>query len=105
MRAAIYRGLEAGLAAFLGLLGELDDQDGVLGGQADQHDKADLRQDVVVQAAQIDAEDRGEQAHRHDQDDRERQRERFVLRRQHQEDEHHGEHEHEQSRYCPGCFS
>ena len=32
------------------LAGELDDQDGVLGRQADQHDEADLREDVVVHA-------------------------------------------------------
>ena len=36
----------------LGLLGELDDQDRVLGREADQHDEADLREDVVVHAAQ-----------------------------------------------------
>ena len=30
------------------VLGELDDQDGVLGGQADQHDQADLRVDIVL---------------------------------------------------------
>ena len=29
-------------------LGELDDQDGVLAGQADEHDEADLREDVDV---------------------------------------------------------
>ena len=33
-------------------LGELDDQDGVLRGQADQHDQADLREDIVFHAAQ-----------------------------------------------------
>ena len=33
------------------LLGELDDQDGVLGGQAHQRDDADLDIDVVFQAA------------------------------------------------------
>ena len=51
-------GLEAVGALLLGLAGELDDQDGVLGGQADQHDEADLRQDVVVHAAQQQAADR-----------------------------------------------
>ncbi len=39
-----------GSALVLELLGELDDQDGVLGRQADEHDKADLREDVVVHA-------------------------------------------------------
>ena len=39
-------------AALLRLPGELDDQDGVLGGKADQHDQADLHQDIVVEPAQ-----------------------------------------------------
>ena len=34
--------------------GELDDQDGVLGSEADQHDEADLRVDVDLHAAQVD---------------------------------------------------
>ena len=34
---------------------ELDDQDGVLGGERDQHDDADLGVDVVVQPDQISA--------------------------------------------------
>ena len=53
----------------------------------DEHDEADLREDVVVHALDHDAGDRGEDAHRHDQDDRDRQRPAFVLRRQHEEDE------------------
>ena len=49
-------GLRGGLVPLeavlqLALAGELDDQDGVLGRQADQHDQADLGQDVVVHAA------------------------------------------------------
>ena len=32
----------------LKLLGELDDQNRVLGGEADEHDEPDLREDVVV---------------------------------------------------------
>jgi hypothetical protein len=39
----------------LDLLGELDNQDGVLAGQADQHHQADLREDVVVHLHQPDA--------------------------------------------------
>ena len=84
---------EAIAAAILELLGEFHDQDGVLGGETDQHDEADLRQDIVVLSAQHDADDRGDQAHRHDQDDRERQRQALELRRQHQEHEHHRQHE------------
>ena len=68
------RRLDAVAALVLELLGELDDQDRVLGRQPDQHDEADLREDVVVLPAQDDADDRREQAHRHDQDDRQRQR-------------------------------
>ena len=74
-------------AAVLALAREFDDQDRVLGGEADQHDEADLGQDVDVHAAPEQAGDGGEQAHRHDQHDRERQRPALVLRRQHQEDE------------------
>ena len=46
------RGVEAVAAAVLELLGEFDDQNGVLGRKADQHDEADLREDVVVLPAQ-----------------------------------------------------
>ena len=76
-------------AALLRLAGELDDQDGVLGGEADQHDQADLDEDVVVEAAERDAEQRGEHAERHDQHDGERHDPAFVLRRQRQEHEQH----------------
>ena len=37
-----------GLALFVQLLGELDDQDRILARQADQHDQADLHEDVHV---------------------------------------------------------
>ena len=46
------------LIAILDLLGELDDQDGVLAGKPDEHDETDLREDVVVHRAQPDAADR-----------------------------------------------
>src|SRR5437870_7755939 len=72
-------GCEAVLALLLLLLGELDDEHGVLRGQPDQRDEADLRDEVVVQAPQPRAEERERQAHRCDQDDRERQRPAFVL--------------------------
>ena len=39
-----------GCARLLELLRELDDQNGVLRRQADEHDEADLREDVVVHA-------------------------------------------------------
>src|ERR1044071_8319001 len=62
------RSLAASIAPLmLELAGELDDQNGVLGGEADQHDETDLGQDVVVLAAQDHAADRRNQAHGHDQ--------------------------------------
>ena len=42
------RRLEARFALLLCLLGELDDQDGILGCEADQHDKPNLDQDVPL---------------------------------------------------------
>ena len=65
-------------AFVLFVLGEFDDQNCVLAREADQHDQADLREDVVVAAFEPDAGDGEQQAHRHDQDDRERQAETFV---------------------------
>jgi hypothetical protein len=44
-------------------LRELDDQDGVLGREADQHDEADLHVDVVVEPEQPDAEEGAEGDH------------------------------------------
>ena len=79
----------------LELARELDDQNRVLGRQADQHDEADLGEDVDVLPVQRHAEQRAQQAHRHDQDDGERQRPALVLRRQHQEDEQHRQREDE----------
>ena len=76
-------------AALLGLSRELDDQDRVLGGKADQHDEADLHQDVVVEPSDGHAEQRGEHAERDDQHDGERQYPAFILRRQRQEHEQH----------------
>ena len=50
------RGFDRGRAAIaspvLELLGELDDQDRVLRREPDQHDEADLREDIVVLPAQ-----------------------------------------------------
>ena len=46
----------------------------------------------------FDADDRAEQAHRHDEDHGQRQRPAFVLGRQHQEDHHDGEAEDDHGR-------
>src|SRR4051812_48385302 len=78
----VVRGVDGGphgiLAFRLPLTGELDDQDGVLGGKADQHDEADLGQDVVVGALQHHAHQSGQNGQRRDQDDRQRQRPALV---------------------------
>ncbi len=92
--ASLDRSRETILAvAILDLLRELDDEDGVLAGESDQHDEADLREDVVLHRAQPNAADRAEQAHRHDENDGERQRPALVKRGEHQEDEEHAERE------------
>ena len=67
--AAFDRGFDKALAGFVALLGELDDQDGVLGGQADEQDEADLTVDVEGEAERIDAEDRAEDGDHHRCDD------------------------------------
>ena len=90
-----HRRIQPIVAAVFELLGKFDDQNGVLGRQADQDDEADLRQQIVVHAAQDHADDRGDQAHWNDQNDGERQRQALKLRRQHQEHEHHRQHESE----------
>ena len=63
-----------GFAAFaFEIAGKLDDQDGVLAGEADEDEEADLGEDVVFTAREPHAGDCREQAHRHDQDDGEGQ--------------------------------
>ena len=84
-------GLERRQAFVLFVLGELDDQDGVLARQADEHDQADLREDVVVAALEPHAGDGEQQTHRHDENDGQRQAEAFVLRGQHEEHEQQAE--------------
>ena len=79
------------LALVFQLLGELHHQDRVLGSQADQHHKADLGEDVVVQIDHPQADQRGKQAHGHDQQNGQRQRPTFVLRGQDHEHEQHGQ--------------
>jgi hypothetical protein len=53
-RAASIAGVIGALAAALGLLGELDDQDRVLGGQAHRRQQPDLEIHVVLQPARPD---------------------------------------------------
>ena len=82
-------------------LRELDDQNRVLRGQTDEHDQADLREDVVhvarpeVQACEPEPEIRAEGRERRAQEDAERQPPALVLRREdeeHQEDREREDH-------------
>ncbi len=91
-RRRIPRGRGGGFRCFLTLvalplLGELHDQDRVLGGQPQEHHKCDLSEDVDRHGAHIQARGRGQEAHRHDQDDRQRQPPALIVSGQHEEDE------------------
>ena len=48
-----FRRFKPALASLLGLLRELDNQDGVLCCQSDQHHQADLDQDVAIQPTML----------------------------------------------------
>src|SRR6266568_4329451 len=74
------RSLSDAFAGIFKLFGELDDENRVLAGETDQHDEADLGEDVVIHVPQPDAGDGAEQAHRHDEDDSQWQTPAFVLR-------------------------
>ena len=89
------RRLEPILAMLLVLPRELDDQNRVLGRQSDQHDEADLGEDVHVHGPEQEPGHRGEQAHGHDEDDGERQSPALILGREQEEHEHDRGHEHE----------
>ena len=69
------------------VLGEFDDQDRILAGKADRRDQADLEIDVVVEAGQLGAEQRADDAERHDEHHRERDRPALVERGEAQEDD------------------
>ena len=85
--ACFNRRFERRFALVLLHLREFDDQNSVLAREADQDDKADLGENVVIAAADPDASDGEQQAHGYDQDDRERQAETFVLGGQDEEDQ------------------
>src|SRR5262245_20131071 len=86
----VHGGFAGGDALLFLLARELDDQDRVLGGQADKDDETDLRQNVDGHAPREQPGDGREQAHRHDQDDRQRQLPALVLRDEDEEDEESG---------------
>ena len=72
-------GFGDGAALLEELLGELDDEDRVFDGEADEHDEADLDVDVVDEAASGDERERSEDRHGDGEQDDERQREALVL--------------------------
>ena len=72
MRPASTRGLEDRQAALAQLLGELDDQDRVLGREADQHHEPDLAEHVVGEAAQQLRAEAADDGERHAEQDDER---------------------------------
>ena len=88
MRAASTAASTIDMPLLAQLLGELDDQDRVLGREADEHDEADLAEDVVGEPAQQLGAQPAEDRERHAQQDDEGQDPALVLRGEHQIDEH-----------------
>ena len=72
---------------------ELDDQDGVLRRQTDQHDKADLSEDVQLEVPHHEAQEGAKYGERRAEQDAERQRPALVLGRQDEEDHDQGQDE------------
>ena len=70
---------------------ELDDQDGVLRGKSDQHDETDLRVDVEIELAQVQAGKCTEDGDRHGEKHGKGQAPAFIERRQNQKDDEQGE--------------
>src|SRR5438445_10456695 len=83
------------MVAILDLFSEFDDQDGVLTSESDEHNEADLREDVVLHRAEPDTVDRAEQTHRDNENDCERQRRAFAKGREPKNNEPHTESENE----------
>src|SRR5215469_1096109 len=70
------------------LLGELDNQNGVLAGEADKHHQPDLAVDVVLQSAQRLRAQSSEQSYRHGQQHDKRQHVALILRGERQVNHH-----------------
>src|SRR5207244_8147111 len=83
------------LVAVLKLFREFDDEDGVLASESDEHNEADLREDVVFHRAEPDTVDRAEQTHRDNENDCEGQRPAFVKGREQKKNEQNTERENE----------
>ena len=100
---ALKRGLDQGFALLEFGLRELDDQDRVLGREADEHDEADLGVDVEVEVPQEEAEQRADDGDGDREQHAERQRPALVEGGQNQEDEDEREHE-DPAASCPEAF-
>src|SRR5207302_9119620 len=81
------------LVAVLNSFREFDDEDGVLASESDEHNEADLGEDVVLHRAEPDTVDRAEQTHRDNENDCERQRPAFVKGREQKKNEQNAERE------------
>ena len=92
------RGVRDGVTLRTELGRELDDENGILGRQANQHDEPDLAEHVVDLMANELCEERAYDAERDGQEHDERQAEALVLRREDQENENERERKDEQRR-------
>src|SRR5205807_1715594 len=70
------------------LLGEFDDQNGVLAGKADEHDQPNLAVDVILESAQSLRAQRSEQRYGHGEQHDKRQHVTFILRGERQVNDH-----------------
>src|SRR5580704_9933419 len=80
-------GVDQSLAAVVFHLGEFDNQNGVLGGQADQHDQSDLGINVVVKAPEVECDEGAEHCDGDAEQHAEGKRPTLVLRSHDQEDD------------------
>ncbi len=80
------------------LVGELHDQDAVLGDQPHERDQPDLTEHVERAPRQLERQQRAHHRQRHRQQDDERIDKALELRRQHQENEQQRQHEHQRQR-------
>src|SRR5262249_54936028 len=79
------RGLEPIHASAFGLLGEFNDQNGVLCSQSDQNDQPDVDQDISIETSHVRADHRGQNAHWNDENHSERQNPALVESGEQQE--------------------
>jgi len=86
----MHRGFPGSAPLLFLLPRELDDQNRVLGSEANKHNEADLRKDIDRHTPHEQPRDGGEQAHWYDQDNSERQFPAFILRNENEENKQRG---------------